>query len=90
MELINMEFKQIFIRFLKENNAYERYMFYFNSRNGIRHRNEFCFDVSSCSLKNFFKLNNKCYIIYAFNFRDTFEGENYWYALDRMWRERIG
>lgn len=82
-----MEFKQIFIRFLKEKNAYERYMFYFNSINGIRYRNEFCFDVSICSLKNFFRLSKKCYLLYAFRFRDTFEGENYWSALDKMWIE---
>ena len=71
--------KKLFIKFLKENHAYENFMFNFNNREkylGYRKR----------TFNNFISFALYNALIYsAFNWFGTSEGYEYWHVLDRQW-----
>ena len=69
--------KQLFFKFLKDNNAYEQYMFNFKI-----HR----VNPNKCTTKEFF-INTFYgdFLAHAFNWKDTIQGYNYWGALDSEW-----
>ena len=71
--------KQHFIKFLKDNNAYETFMFYLNSRKGY-----------FLTPKKFF--NNTFYedfVSNSFSWNDTLQGYNYWDELEDKWLDNL-
>ena len=69
--------KQQFIRFLKDNNAYEQYMFNFK----IHRLNPYKFTTKEFFINTFYG----DFLTHAFNWKDTIEGYNYWGVLDYKW-----
>ena len=70
--------KQLFIYFLKQNNAYETFMFYFNIREDFRNR--------ACPKICFFsKIEYTRYIDKAFTWDKTNKGWEYWSELNQKW-----
>ena len=69
--------KQLFIQFLKQNNAYEEFMYNFEM-----HR----VNPNECTTKEFF-INTfyRDFLAHAFNWKDTIQGYNYWGVLDYKW-----
>ena len=78
--------KQLFIKFLKDNNAYEQYMANFKIH---RIKNKELVNSNKFTPKEFF--NNTLYgdfFAYAFFWKDTSQGYDYWNKLDgKWWRE---
>ena len=78
-----MTWKQHFIKFLKDNNAYEQFMFYFDSRRGklFRERKNLL-----CSSESYFYVcYKKNYLIDAFLWIDTSQNYDYWESLSNKW-----
>ena len=74
--------KQLFIKFLKDNNIYEQFMFNFNKRE--EHRN------NAIPKNQFFsKTKRKQYINYAFTWSHTKEGWTYWNKFHEKWTNYI-
>ena len=66
------------IRFLKQNNAYETYMFNFKAHK------------SALSFKDYTeRVTLSSFINGAFTWDDTSEGRRYWYNLHKKWHEEI-
>ena len=78
--------KQLFIHFLKDNNAYEEFIYNFNSKNGISYRSHFNFSQPTkyfpCSLR-------KDFIYNAFAWIDTTQGFDYWCRLSYNWERTL-
>ena len=71
--------KQIFIRFLKENNTYGNYMYAFENREEIYRKR-----ISN--LKTFFtNYTPEQYLLCAFTWGNTKKGLQYWQNLDKKW-----
>ena len=73
--------KQLFIQFLKQNNAYEEFMYNFEM-----HR----VNPNECTTKEFF-INTFYgdFLTHAFYWKNTMEGHNYWAILDYKWYHKI-
>ena len=72
--------KQQFIRFLKENNAYEQYMNNFNKREEFRNM--------ICPKNKFFsKAEPFNFINRAFTYDRTNEGYMFWFNLSTEWKK---
>ena len=70
--------KQLFIKFLKENNAYGQYILNFNNREKYRNK--------VCPKNQFFsKTERKEYILCAFDLSKTIEGWSYWNKFHGKW-----
>lgn len=70
--------KQLFIKFLKDNDAYEQYVFNFNKREKFRNK--------ACPKNQFFsKTEDKAYILCAFTWSRTIEGWSYWNKFHEKW-----
>lgn len=66
------------IRFLKQNNAYEAYMFNFEAQKG------------DLSFKRYIeRVTLSSFINGAFDWQYTSEGRGYWYDLHKKWHEEI-
>ena len=69
--------KQQFIQFLKQNNAYELFIYYFRLNR-------------KQSLPNFINRNDSdVYIDFAFTWDETNEGWEYWHTLHMKWNKYI-
>lgn len=66
-----------FIRFLKQNNAYEAYMFNLNSRISFFKKSAFKSYVDRVGFSDFIKA--------AFNWERTKEGSGFWCDLHNKW-----
>lgn len=74
--------KQLFIRFLKQNNAYEQYVINFNSIEGYEYRRY----LNLYSSNDFFKHENMLHFTgYPFVWNKTKEGWLYWEIIDEKW-----
>ena len=80
-----MTWKQHFIKFLKENNAYEKFIFNFNSREGKIFRAAKQLPCSSESY--FYSCYMKRYILNAFLWGVTSQNYGYWESLNNKWTE---
>lgn len=82
--------KQIFIRFLKENNLYASFKTNFKSNNLSYlkdwHESEYN-DILSGKGNYFEVINPKNYIQYAFTWNRSKEGDVFWVAKDNEWRK---
>ncbi len=79
-----MKYKQYFIRFLKQHNAYEMFMDNFNSENGINYRYNINKDVVSAKI--FFKTRSPAnFLAFAFRFGETKEGHGFWKNINIDW-----
>ena len=76
-----MERKKIFITFLKENHAFEQYMYNFKFV-GKRYNH-----VNKCFNKLINLQSAESYIDNAFTWDDTKEGFEFWYRLHLLWVE---
>ena len=72
--------KKKFIRFLKQNNAYEQFMFAFRKQNALRNKKGLYF-------KNYSNAEPLKYVDYAFVWDNTKEGWEYWANLDKEWKK---
>ena len=71
--------KQQFIHFLKQNNIYETFVFYFNKREDIRN--------NICPKSRFFSETEHIkYIDKAFSWSSTKEGHMFWFRMSTNWR----
>ncbi len=80
----NGNVKQYFIRFLKQHNAYEMFMYNFNSARGRKYRKK----VASFGLSptKFFACVTPVHYVYlAFIYGDTQEGTDFWKTIDLDW-----
>ena len=67
--------KKLFIHFLKQNNAYEQFMFNLNSRKGY-----------FFTPKKFFNYTfDEDFVSNAFNWDDSLQGYGYWDELEDKW-----
>ena len=74
----NLKDKQLFIQFLKDNDAYEEYVYNFNKREKFRNK--------ACPKNQFFsKKEPKEYILFAFTWDSTSEGLRFWNEIDIKW-----
>ena len=71
--------KQQFIRFLKDNNAYEQYMFNFNKREEKRNK-------AYPKSQFFSKTKPENYVNRAFTWINTKEGNPFWFNLSIEWK----
>ena len=77
-----MTWKQHFIKFLKDNNMYESYMFNFNK--DFKYRQNF--NLRNNGVKAFFeKISHKDYILRAFTWYESLGGAGVWELLHRKW-----
>ena len=82
-----MKRKQQFIKFLKDNTAYEEFMFNFESKKGKYFRTN---RGIVCSTKSYFDTClMKNYLIDAFLWGITLQKYNYWSSLNRKWFELL-
>ena len=75
--------KQLFIKFLKDNNAYEQFMFNFKKDEEYR-----MYHLIKFSSNEFFKnepIQN--YILHAFEWKNTSEGETFWGTMYHKWKK---
>ena len=72
--------KRKFIRFLKQNNAYEQFMFNFRKQNPLCNNKELYF-------KSYSNADTLKYVDYAFVWDNTKEGWEYWANLDKKWKK---
>lgn len=78
----NLKDKQIFIQFLKDNDAYEEYVYNFNKREKFRNK--------ACPKNQFFsKKEPKEYILFAFTWDSTSEGLRFWNEIDIKWMDYL-
>ena len=71
--------KQQFIHFLKENNAYEKYVYNFNNREEKRNK--------VCPKSQFFSRTKPVYYVNkAFTWCNTKEGNPFWFNLSVEWK----
>ena len=72
--------KQQFIQFLKDNNAYEQYVFNFNNREEVRN--------NICPKSQFFSKTEPIYYVQrAFTWYNTKEGCCFWFNLSVEWKK---
>lgn len=71
--------KKEFIQFLKQNNAYEQFMFNFKKQNDF-------FRTKKSNFVNYSPTDLWKYVDYAFNWNKTNEGWDYWAILDKKWK----
>lgn len=77
---INENMKQLFIHFLKQNNAYEKFMNNFNNRNKISTY------YPKISFILYFEITNETIIIsHAFRWATSFENLLFWINLNQKW-----
>ena len=78
-------YKQHFLQLLKENNAYEQFMFNFNSKKGKYFRAN---RGLNCSTESYFNAcYKKSYLLDAFLWGVTSQKHDYWSALNDKWIE---
>ena len=79
--------KQQFIKFLKQNNAYEQFL---NNFKIHRIKNKELINSNKITPKEFF-INTFCgdFFAYAFFWKDTPQGFSYWGRLDNEWRHIV-
>ena len=76
--------KQQFIHFLKDNNAYETFMFNFNKDKETR--TKFYSTLRNYSPKEFFEIVDfHDYILVAFEWKNTSKGRYFWADLSIKW-----
>ena len=88
----DVKIMKIFIRFLKSNKAYGKFMFNAHSENGMNMRkchfhNKTLYRLTNDDIINY---NGRNIINNAFLWRDTAEGEEFWGILDMKWRYIVG
>lgn len=77
-----MTWKQQFIKFLKDNNLYESYIFNFN--NDFEYR--LIYNLPNNGAKAFFEnTSHEYYILRAFEWDSTREGHLFWDKIDKKW-----
>ena len=88
----DVKIMKIFIRFLKSNKAYGKFMFNAHSENGMNMRKYHYHKKTLYKLINDDIINYKGrnIINHAFLWRDTAEGEEFWRMLDMKWRYIVG
>lgn len=94
----NEKWRSEFIRFLKEHNAYSGFVKNFKNETETRNRICWCSEskvifptAPNCSFKDYF---DKCtrkenLLSYAFTWRNTEEGERFWYDLSDEWSLKV-
>ena len=73
--------KQLFVHFLKENYAYEKFIL--NIYN--KHKSQYSGNSRIFTLGKLIEYNFSCYIDYAFTWDETNEGWDYWNDLNKKW-----
>ena len=76
--------KQQFVKFLKDNNVYEQYMFNFKEHR-IK-RKEYVPQIYYTAKDFFLKCYYKDFLMHAFMWRYTSEGFLYWEDMNRKWK----
>ena len=77
--------KQHFLQFLKENNAYEEFMFNFESKEGRFYRAN---RGLLCPTEKYFtSCYSRSYLRDAFLWNDTSQKHDYWSSLNKKWFE---
>lgn len=79
-ELMKNLMKKKFIKFLKENNVYERFMYNFE------HREERFYKYQKINFKTYFNgTHERCLLFSAFDWDSTSEGLRFWDEIDTKW-----
>ena len=80
--------KQQFVHFLKDNNVYEKYMFYFKADK--YYKNSFFVCPKKVTFDYFVsKVKKENYISFSFDWKNTTEGYDFWGFLSSEWRKCI-
>ena len=77
-----------FIRYFKDNDLYERYMFYFNNRN-FSNENFFKFSKKETFIMFSNNVHIEDFVRKAFSWRETKEGYSFWLGISQNWKNIV-